>query len=113
MYTSESARHGGVPIHRAIVARLRQATAADGATVLRGVWGFHGDHPPHGDGLFALTRRVPVVTIVIDTPAHIAESFAVIDELTGAEGLVTSEMVPALVSDDGGPGAGRMARHRY
>jgi PII-like signaling protein len=81
--------------------------------VLRGVWGFHGDHPPHGDGLFSLTRRVPVVTVVIDTPANIAESFAVIDEVTGHEGLVTSELVPALVSDDGDSGPPRMARLRY
>lgn len=115
IYTSEAAHHGGVPIHRAIVQRLRQAKTADGATVLRGVWGFHGDHPPHGDGLFSLTRRVPVVTIVIDTPANIAESFALIDELTREEGLVTSEMVPALVSDEGDGDAGppRMAQHRY
>lgn len=113
IYTSESAHHGGVPIHRAIVQRLRQARTADGATVLRGVWGFHGDHPPHGDGLFSLTRRVPVVTVVIDTPANIAESFAVIDELTCDDGLVTSEMVPALVSDEGGVGPPRIARHRY
>lgn len=113
IYTSESAHHQGVPIHRAIVQRLRQAKTADGATVLRGVWGFHGDHPPHGDGLFSLTRRVPVVTIVIDTPANIAESFAVIDEVTRDEGLVTSEMVPALVSDEGDSGPPRMARHRY
>ncbi|OBF63213.1 hypothetical protein A5753_13065 [Mycobacterium sp. 852002-51971_SCH5477799-a] len=113
IYTSESAHHGGVPIHRAIVQRLRQAKTADGATVLRGVWGFHGDHPPHGDGLLSLTRRVPVVTIVIDTPANIAESFAVVDELTCNEGLVTSEMVPALVSDEGGVGPPRIARHRY
>lgn len=113
IYTSESAHHGGVPIHRAIVQRLRHAKTADGATVLRGVWGFHGDHPPHGDGLLLLTRRVPVVTIVIDTPANIAESFAVVDELTSNEGLVTSEMVPALVSDEGGVGPPRIARHRY
>ncbi|OBH62822.1 DUF190 domain-containing protein [Mycobacterium sp. E2479] len=113
IYTSESAHHRGVPIHRAIVQRLRQTKTADGATVLRGVWGFHGDHPPHGDGLFSLTRRVPVVTIVIDTPANIAESFAIIDESTQHEGLVTSEMVPALVSDEGDPGPPRMARHRY
>lgn len=113
IYTSESARHGGVPVHRAIVQRLRQARIADGATVLRGVWGFHGDHPPHGDGLFSLTRRVPVVTVVVDTPANIAESFATIDELTASEGLVTSEMVPALVSDEGDTGPSRMARHRY
>lgn len=113
IYTSESAHHAGVPIHRAIVQRLRQAKTVDGATVLRGVWGFHGDHPPHGDGLLSLTRRVPVVTVVIDTPANIAESFAVIDEATRHEGLVTSEMVPALVSDDGDSGPPRMARHRY
>ena len=115
IYTSESAHHGGVPIHRGIAQRLRQAKAADGATVLRGVWGFHGDHPPHGDGLLSLTRRVPVVTIVIDTPANISQSFAIIDELTQDEGLVTSEMVPALVSDEGDGDAGppRMAQHRY
>ncbi|OBH67352.1 hypothetical protein A5682_13025 [Mycobacterium mantenii] len=112
VYTSESAHHGGVPIHRAIVQRLRQAKTVDGATVLRGVWGFHGDHPPHGDGVFSLTRRVPVVTVVIDTPASIAQSFALIDELTRDEGLVTSEMVPALVSDDGDTGPPRMAQHR-
>ncbi|HET9889121.1 MAG TPA: DUF190 domain-containing protein [Mycobacterium sp.] len=113
IYTSESARHGGVPVHRAIVQRLRQAGIADGATVLRGVWGFHGDHPPRGDGLFSLARRVPVVTVVIDTPANIAESFATIDELTTSGGLVTSEMVPALVSDEGDTGPSRMAQHRY
>lgn len=113
IYTSESARHGGVPIHRAIVQRLRQAGVADGATVLRGVWGFHGDHPPHGDGFFSLARRVPVVTVVIDTPANIAESFATIDELTTGEGLVTSEMVPAVMSDEGDTGPSRMAQHRY
>jgi PII-like signaling protein len=115
IYTSESARYDGVPIHRAIAQRLFASKTADGATVLRGVWGFHGDHRPHGDGLLSLTRRVPVVTIVVDTPANIAASFDVVDELTKHEGLVTSEMVPALVSDEGDAGQGPppMARHRY
>ncbi|MGB8389368.1 DUF190 domain-containing protein [Mycobacterium sp.] len=115
VYTSESARYGGVPIHRALVQQLWRRRTPDGATVLRGVWGFHGDHRPHGDKLLALGRQVPVVTIVIDTPANIAQSFDVVDELTRDEGLVTSEMVPALVSDEGDPGQGRprMARYRY
>ncbi len=115
VYTSESALHGGVPIHRAIVQRFRQRATPDGATVVRGIWGFHGDHQPHGDKPLSLRRRVPVVTIVIDTPANIAECFDVIDEVTRHEGLVTSEMVPALVSDEGGGGQGRppMANHRY
>lgn len=115
IYTSESACYGGVPIHREILQRLRRCKTADGATVLRGIWGFHGDHQPHGDKLRSLSRRVPVVTVVIDTPANIAESFEVVDAVTRDEGLVTSEMVPALVSDDGDPGHGRppMARYRY
>ncbi len=115
IYTSESARYGGAPIHRALIQRLRRRTTPDGATVLRGIWGFHGDHQPHGDKLLSLSRHVPVVTVIIDTPANIAESFDVVDELTRNEGLVTNEMVPALVSDEGDSGQGRphMARHRY
>jgi len=115
IYTSESARYDGTPIHRALIERLRRRKTPDGATVLRGIWGFHGDHQPHGDKLLSLSRHVPVATIVIDTPANIAESFDVVDELTRDEGLVTSEMVPALVSDEGDNGQGRprMARHRY
>ncbi|HWS91622.1 MAG TPA: DUF190 domain-containing protein [Mycobacterium sp.] len=115
IYTSESARYGGVPIHRALLQQLRRRKTPDGATVLRGIWGFHGDHQPHGDKLLSLSRHVPVVTVIIDTPANIAESFDVVDELTRDEGLVTSEMVPALVSNEGDNGQGRppMASHRY
>lgn len=115
IYTSESARHGRMPIHRAVIQRLRQRRTSHGATVLRGIWGFHGDHQPHGDKLLSLSRHVPVVTIVIDTPANIAESFDVVDELTRDQGLVTSEMVPAVVSAGGDNSAGGppMASHRY
>lgn len=102
VYTSEAALHDGTPVHRAIVRRLFDARAASGATVLRGLWGFHGDHEPHGDKWIQLARRVPVTTIVVDTPERIAASFAVIDELTSEHGLVTSELVPALMSIDGG-----------
>ena len=59
VYTSESARHKGEPIHRAVIRQLRNTTAARGATTLRGIWGFHGDHLPHGDKLFQLGRHVP------------------------------------------------------
>jgi len=115
VYTSESVRHHGVPIHCALIQRLRQRKSSRGATVLRGFWGFHGDHEPHGDKLFALTRHVPAVTIIIDTPNNIAKSFDVVDELTQEDGLVTSEMVPALVPahGDGGDRGAHMARHTY
>lgn len=115
IYTSEAARHGGAPVHRALIRQLRQRKSSRGATVMSGIWGFHGDHEPHGDKLFQLARHVPVVTIVVDTPDNIAASFDIIDELTQRQGLVTSEMVPALVAVDGDDrrGGTRMARHDY
>ena len=102
VYTSEAALcDDGQPIHRAIVRRLR-AAGISGATTLRGVWGFHGDHAPHGDRLLQLGRRVPAVTIVVDTPERIAMAFAAIDELTGEQGLVTIETVPAIRASTAG-----------
>jgi len=56
-----------------------------------------------------------VVTIIIDTPERIARSFDIVHELTADHGLVTSEMVPAVLSiagpdRDGDP---RLARYDY
>ena len=114
VYTSEATLHDGVPIHRAIVRRLRDSGVVSGATVLRGVWGFHGDHKPHGDKMIQLAREVPVTTIVVDSPERIAASFDIIDGLTERYGLVTSELVPALVSiDDDGERRGGTALARY
>jgi len=114
VYTRESALIDDVPIHRAVLQQLLRRTVADGATAVRGIWGFHGDHRPHGDAWWSVARRMPVSTVIIDTPANIAESFGVIDELTRDEGLVTSEMVPALVSDDGDADQRlHVARHGY
>ena len=115
VYASEQARHGRGPLHVALVRRLRES-GASGATCVRGVWGFHGDHPPHGDRLLQLRRHVPVVTILVDTPERIAESFKIVDELTDEAGLVTSEMVPAMASLSDGErkrGGLRLARHPF
>ena len=95
IYTSEAALHDGQPIHRAIVRRLR-AAGISGATTTRGMWGFHGDHPPHGDRLLQLGRHVPTVTIVIDTPERTQVAFDLIEDLTAEQGLVTCETVPVV-----------------
>jgi PII-like signaling protein len=113
VYTSQAATHAGRPIGQQLVRRLRETDAA-GATSLRGVWGFHGDHAPHGDRLLQARRRVPLVTVVLDTPERIASAFEIVDELTRETGLVTSEMVPAVAAgSDGRGGAPRLADHRY
>jgi PII-like signaling protein len=109
VYTSEAALHDGVPVHRAIVRRLFDSRSARGATVLRGIWGFHGDHTPHGDSWLQLARRVPVTTVVVDAPDRISATFEIIDELTRQHGLVTSELVPAMVSIDDGKRVGGVA----
>jgi PII-like signaling protein len=96
VYTSEATGQ-----HDDLIERLRGDGAA-GATVLRGVWGYHGDHQPHGDRLLQLRRRVPVVTIVIDTPENVARWAPVVEDVTATTGLVTSEVVPVYVESAGG-----------
>jgi PII-like signaling protein len=95
VYAGEQSRSGGHPLHRRLIHGLRGAGAA-GATSLRGIWGYHGDHRPHGDSFWQLRRRVPVVTVVVDTPERVREWFAIVDDVTNETGLVTSEMIPAF-----------------
>lgn len=100
VHTSASARYDGVPVHRAIVAQLRDVHRSAGVTALRAVWGFQGAADTLRDSMFHLVRQVPVTTIVVDTPERIAAGFEVIDALTARHGLVTSEAVPAALSID-------------
>ncbi|EHN12128.1 hypothetical protein PAI11_09870 [Patulibacter medicamentivorans] len=108
VYASESARHDGRPLYAALVDQLRAAGAA-GATVLRGSWGFHGDHAPHGDRLLAVRRRVPVVTVIVDRPSRIGRWFAIADALTSETGLVTCEAVPGFSAAGSDAGHGGLA----
>jgi PII-like signaling protein len=95
--SAEAALHDGRPLHLELIRRLRGAGAA-GATSMRGIWGFHGDHDPHGDRLLSLRRRAPMLTTTVDTPERTRRLFAIIDELTAERGLVTCETVPAMTA---------------
>jgi PII-like signaling protein len=113
VYTSEATLHQGQPIHRALTRRLR-AAGLSGVTTLRGVWGFHGDHRPHGDRILSAARRVPTVTIAIDRPERMVTAFAIADELTAERGLVTAETIPAVraAADGRHTGGLRLAERR-
>ena len=106
--TAENSLHGGRPIHRALVQRLKESDHASGATVLRGVWGFHGGQQPHGDRFLQLTRDVPVTTVIIDDARRIAASFEIVDELTTGDGGVTCEVVPAMLAVHNGQTRGSL-----
>lgn len=95
VYAGEQNRVEDRPLYIELIRRLREA-GASGATALRGIWGYHGDHAPHGDRALGLRRRVPVVTTVVDTPARTRRWFEIIDQLTQGAGLVTAEVVPAF-----------------
>jgi PII-like signaling protein len=101
VHAPERAVAGGRPLHSQLVRELRRA-GASGATTLRGVWGYTGHQTPHGDSFWQLRRRVPTLTVVVDTPERTRSWFEVIDGLTGHGGLVTSEVVPAYRAT--GPG---------
>jgi PII-like signaling protein len=115
VHTPEDALYKGQPIHRALLRGLRESEHVSGATVLRGLWGFHDGRAPHGDRLLQLSRHVPVTTVIVDTPDAIAASFGIVDEVTAERGLVTSEMVPAAVAIDRGEQRGhlKLAWHQY
>ena len=104
VYCGEQSRHAQRPLYFEIVRALRSAGAA-GATALRGIWGYNGDQAPHGDSFRQLRRRVPIVTVIVDTPERVARWFAIVDGLTDETGLVTSEQVPAVRA--AGPGIAR------
>lgn len=107
IYTSEQARFDGHPLYVELIRRLRLANAA-GATALRAIWGYHGDHPPHGDRLLSLRRHVPVVTIIVDRPEEIQRLWPIINEATATTGLITSERVPAFRAAADGVEHGRL-----
>lgn len=95
VHCEEQARYRGEPLHVELVRRLREAGAA-GATVLRGVRGFYGDHEPFADRFLTLARNVPLTVVLVDTPDRVRRWWPVVDELTREAGLVTSELVPAM-----------------
>ena len=95
VYTGEQVHYDGQSLYQRLVRELRAAGAA-GATSLRGIWGYHGNHTPHGDSFWQLRRRVPIVTVIVDSPERIRRWYAIVDRLTSETGLVTSEMVPAF-----------------
>jgi PII-like signaling protein len=97
LYCSERSEHAGSPLYLELIRRLR-AEGAAGATALRGVWGYHGDHAPHGDRLLALRRHVPIVVDFLDAPERARRWQEIAAELTAETGLLTAETVPRVVS---------------
>ncbi len=112
VHLADRERHAGPGAYVDLLRALREAGAA-GATVLRGVWGFQGSGPPHGDRPLGVPRRAPLICVAIDRPAAVARWFEAVQAATrAAEGLAFAEQVPALRARAPGhvEGALRLAR---
>jgi PII-like signaling protein len=106
VYVEEQAKLDGHPLHVELVRRLRAAGAA-GATVLRAVRGFYGEHEPFADRIVSVRRNVPLQIVVVDAPEAVGRWWPVIDQATRRDGLVTAQLV---ASPGHGPESARARR---
>jgi PII-like signaling protein len=90
--TSEIEARGPHPCYLELIHRLREEGAA-GATALRGVWGFRGTTPPHGDRVLALRRDVPILVEAIDAPEPATRWRELALSFVGADDVVHSQSI--------------------
>jgi PII-like signaling protein len=91
IYLGESDRHGGLPLHEAIVLRARELHLA-GATVWRGAMGFGASSRIHTSKILRLSADLPVVVEIVDLPEKIRAFLPVLEGMLSG-GLVTTESV--------------------
>ena len=94
IFIGESDHHGHTPLATEIVQRAHAAGLA-GATVLRGVEGFGASNHVHTTRILSLSNDLPMVVLIVDTPARIDEFIPQVRELI-TEGLIISDDVQVI-----------------
>ena len=94
IFIGESDRHGGHPLHEAIVLKARERHLA-GATVLRGGMGFGKSSRLHTSKILRLSADLPVVIEIVDSADKIDAFLPELDGMMGG-GMVTLENVKVL-----------------
>jgi PII-like signaling protein len=91
----ESDRFHHMPLHRALLERLRREGFA-GATILHGTAGFGASSVIHTTSLVELSSDLPVVIEVVDDQEHVDRLLPILDEMISGGALVTVEKVRVL-----------------
>ena len=94
IFIGESDRHGGHPLHEAIVLKAREMHLA-GATVLRGAMGFGKSSRLHTSKILRLSVDLPLVIEIVDSQDKIDAFLPVLDGMMGG-GMVTLENVRVI-----------------
>jgi PII-like signaling protein len=94
IFIGESDRHGGHPLHEAIVLKAREAHLG-GATVLRGAMGFGASSRLHTSKILRLSADLPIVIEIVDSEEKITPFLPTLEAMMNG-GLVTLEKVRVL-----------------
>ena len=91
VFLGEADRAGDEPLYDAIVKRLRSMEVA-GATVYRGILGYGAKGHTHRRSFLHLSRDLPVVISVIDSPEKIQTAADAVAEMLGDGLIVISDV---------------------
>lgn len=91
IFLGEADQWNGEPLHDAIIKRLRMLEIA-GATVYRGIAGYGAKGHAHKESFFHLSRDLPIMISVVDTPEKIADAVAAVEGMLGDGLIVISEV---------------------
>src|SRR5882724_5547778 len=105
VFLGEADQWHGEPLHEAIVKRLRMMEIA-GATVYRGILGYGAKGHTHKQSFMHISRDLPLMICVVDTPEKLAEASAAIEAMM-EDGLIVFSDVEMIrlvreVADAGG-----------
>jgi uncharacterized protein len=95
IFLGESDKSHHVPLHRALLERLRREGFA-GATVIHGSAGFGASSVIHTASLVELSSDLPILIEVVDDEAYIDKLLPILDEMITGGALVTVERVRVL-----------------
>lgn len=91
IYLGESDKYGDEPLYDAIVKKLRMMDFA-GATVYRGILGYGAKGHTHKGGRFHLSRDLPIMISVMETPGRVPELVQLVSEMLQDGIIVTSDV---------------------
>lgn len=91
IFVGEADRWNGESLYDAIVKRLRMMDIA-GATVYQGVLGYGAKGHTHKQNFLHLSRDLPIMISVVDTPSRVAEAAAVVEEMLQDGLIVVSDV---------------------
>lgn len=95
VFTGESARRNGRPLHELVVEEARKRGMA-GATVVRGFMGFGANSLVHTAKILRLSEDLPVVVEIVDVPERVTDFLPFVEDLTD-EGTIVLQEAKAIM----------------